>query len=325
MIVIVIVSWNVQSYIRDCLNSLERYPATTHSQCIIVVDNASSDGTVDMLKREFPNVIVVANTLNRGFTGGNNDGIAAAEPLWGDWNPQTSYVFLLNPDTIVKPGALDTLLAFADTHTDRGMVGPQLLYEDGAIQPSRRRFLNLRTALFESTWLQSIAPRGMLDAFYMRDKPDDVVCDVDWLYGAAMLVRRSTILQIGVLDEQLFFMYSEEMDWCKRIKETPIDSQVDGSPRWKVTYVPQSKVVHFEARSSSQVSAQRAIYFNTSKVRYIRKHHGQLQAGCLRLALLTMYAQQTALEGLKWLIGHKRPLRAARVMAYLAVLKSGLK
>jgi GT2 family glycosyltransferase len=205
------------------------------------------------------------------------------------------------------------------------MAGPQLLYADGSIQSSRRRFLDPRTAFFESTWLQRFAPHGLIDAFYMREKPDNTICDVDWLYGAAMLVRRSTIEQVGVLDEQSFFMYSEEMDWCKRIKSAPTNPSDAHSPHWTVTYVPQAKVIHLEARSSNQVSAQRAIYFNTSKVRYIRKYFGHWKSECLRLALLSMYLYQTGLESVKWLIGHKRPLRTERIRAYRAVLRSGLR
>ena len=324
-IAVIIVSWNVCALLQECIESLQRNSVTPpHRQRIVVVDNASSDDTVAMVRQRFPDVTLVANQSNRGFTGGNNDGIAAAELLLKDEDPQSSYLFLLNPDTVVKPGALDTLLAFADANPDVGLIGPQLLYEDGAIQSSRRRFLDLRTAFFESTWLQGYAPKGLLNAFYMREKPDDQVCDVDWVYGAAMLVRRSTYLQCGGLDEQTFFMYSEEMDWCKRIKNTPINGQDPASPHWRVVYLPQAQVIHYEARSSAQVSVRRAVYFNTSKVRYMRKHHGNAQAACLRIVLLALYAEQTILEGLKWLAGHKRDMRMQRMKAYIEVLKSGL-
>jgi N-acetylglucosaminyl-diphospho-decaprenol L-rhamnosyltransferase len=324
VIAIIIVSWNVRALLQHCLTSLQQYPAKTHRQHIVVVDNASSDGTVEMVRELFPNVTLVANENNRGFTGGNNDGIKAADALFTCENPQASYLFLLNPDTMMLPESLDALLAFADASPDVGLVGPQLLCEDGTIQSSRRRFLNLHTAVFESTWLQRFAPAGLLDAYYMRDKPDDQICDVDWVYGAAMLVRRSTYLQCGVLDEQTFFMYSEEMDWCKRIKDTPINWAGSSSAHWRVVYLPQAQVMHYEARSSTQVSAKRAIYFNTSKVRYMHKHHGRVQATYLRIVLLAMFAEQTALEGVKWLAGHKRDMRMQRMKAYVAVLKSGL-
>jgi GT2 family glycosyltransferase len=169
----------------------------------------------------------------------------------------------------------------------------------------------------------------LLDQFYMRDQPDNQVCDVDWLYGAAMLVRWETVQQCGPLDEDTFFMYSEEVDWCKRIKSTPV-SRFDNEGlrmvlHWRIVHVPQARIIHHEGKSSEQASAKRMIYFNTSKVRYFRKHHGKLQAAILRVALLGMFAYQLALESAKWLLGHRRPLRAQRVQAYREVLRSGLK
>lgn len=328
MLVVIIVSWNVRELLHACLSSLHANQATRHSQCIVVVDNASIDNSADMIRSEFPHVHLIANQTNRGFTGGNNDGIGAAEALFHNSEEDTSYVLLLNPDTRVLPGALDSMLDYADAHPDVGLMGPRLLYPDGNVQSSRRRFIDFPTALFESTWLQRYAPRRLLDSYYMRDVPDNEVCDVDWVYGAAMLVRRSTYRQCGLLDEASFFMYSEEMDWCKRIKGTPIpagQSGISDSSRWRIVYFPSADVVHYEAQSSTQVSARRYIYFNTSKVRYFHKHHGAVQAEVLRFCLLAMYAQQTMLESLKWLTGHKRPLRAERIRAYLAVLHSGLR
>ena len=324
MIVIIIVSWNVRDLLSACLDSLKQHAATTHPQVVVVVDNASSDGTVDMIRTQYQDILVVANPTNRGFTGGNNDGLMAAESRLTDSIPDKTYYFLLNPDTIVNAGALDAMLGFADDNTDVGLVGPQLLYADGSIQSSRRRFLDLTTAIFESTWLQSAAPAGLIDTFYMRGMPDNHICDVDWVYGAAMLVRRSTYLQCGGLDEKTFFMYSEEMDWCKRIKSTQIVDNDTGSPTWRVVYFPLAQITHLEAQSSTQVSTKRAIYFNTSKVRYMRKHHGIVTAGFLRCILLTLFLEQLIVESMKWLLGHKRSLRSQRIRTYVAVLKSGL-
>lgn len=313
MIVILIVSWNVRELLRACLRSLQRYPATSHEQRIVVVDNASGDGTPEMLQRDFPEVWVVANAANRGFTGGNNDGLREiGARITGDAAP---LVLLLNPDTEVTSGALDALLASAEAHPKAGVIGPQLRYPDGTVQSSRRRFPTFWTALFESTWLQPIGPRRLLDRYYVRDCRDDEVCEVDWVVGAAMLVRWEAYQQVGGLDERNFFMYSEELDWCRRIK----------AAGWQVIYDPRAQIVHHEGKSSEQVSAQRMIYFNTSKVRYFAKHHGRVQAGLLRAALLGMFAWQWALEGGKWLLGHRRALRAERMHAYAQVLRSGLR
>lgn len=319
MLAIIVVSWNVGELLRACLQSLRRYPATRHPQHVIVVDNASTDGTVEMLARDFPEVQLVANATNRGFTGGNNDGLACVQAHI-ERDPTTAssapwFVLLLNPDTEVMPGTLDALLAYAEAHPDVGVVGPQLLHPDGNIQSSRRHFPTWWTALFESTWLQGYAPRAVLDHYYARECADHEVCEVDWVVGAAMLVRWAVVQQVGGLDERNFFMYSEELDWCKRIREAG----------WKVVYLPHARIIHHEGKSSEQVSTRRMIYFNTSKVRYFAKHHGCAQATGLRLALLAMFAGQWTLEAAKWLLGHRRDLRARRMVAYREVLRSGLK
>jgi len=318
MLGIVIVSWNVREYLRACLLSVQQHPATRHGQRVVVVDNASTDGTHDMLRHDFPQVQVLVNSTNRGFSGGNNDGLRHLEQTAFAAEPQPAdprFVLLLNPDAQVTSGALDELLAYAQAHPAVGVVGPQLRYPDGAVQSSRRRFPTLLTAIFESTWLQPIAPRAVLDHYYMRNYRDDETCEVDWVVGAAMLVRWEAYLQVGGLDERTFFMYSEELDWCKRIKNAG----------WKVAYHPRAVIVHHEGRSSEQVVARRMIHFNTSKARYFAKHHGRAQAAALRLALLGMFAWQWGLEGAKWLAGHRRHLRAERMQAYAQVLRSGLR
>ncbi|MBN1889222.1 MAG: glycosyltransferase family 2 protein [Thermoflexales bacterium] len=301
---VVIVSWNVRDLLRRCVQSIFKFQVSSFKLEVIVVDNASSDGSAEMVRSEFPQVRLVANGTNRGFTGGNNDGLAIA---------RGRYVMLLNPDTQVLDDALATLVTYADAHPQIGALGPQLIYPDGSIQSSRRRFPSLCTALFESTWLQSLAPPGLLKAYYALDLPDDQAAEVDWLMGAALLVRREVVEQVGVLDEG-FFMYSEELDWCKRIKDAG----------WQIVYLPEARVIHHEGKSSEQVAPQRHVYFQTSKVRYFRKHHGKLAAGVLRIYLLALYAWQVGLEAAKWAIGHKRELRRERVRAYLNLLRSGL-
>jgi len=306
---IVILSWNVCDLLRQCLKSVARdrplsadHPLLATE--IIVVDNASSDGSAEMVRAEFPDVRLIANQANRGYTGGNNDGTAAATGR---------YVMILNPDTRVLDDALAALVSYADVHPDVGVVGPQLLNSDGSVQSSRRRFPTLITGLFESTWLEPLAPRNVLQRYYVLDQPDDAIQEVDWLFGACFLVRREVIQQVGALDEG-FFMYSEEMDWCRRIRQAG----------WKVMYLPEAQVIHYGGKSSDQVAAQRHIYFQTSKVRYFRKHHGALTAGVLRVALLAMYAWQLVLEAAKGVLGHKRTLRRERVRAYWQVLRSRL-
>ncbi len=301
---VLIVNWNVRDLLRRCLQSVIAHSSTVPLE-IIVVDNGSTDGSGEMVRTEFPQVYLIANPDNRGFPAANNQGLAVA---------RGRYVLLLNPDTEVMGAALETMVAFADAHPDVGVVGPQLLNPDGTVQSSRRRFPTLATALFESTWLQPCAPRRLLARYYVLDRPDNEIQDVDWVTGAALMARREAIEQVGPLDEG-FFMYSEELDWCRRFRRAG----------WRVVYLPTARIVHYVGKSSEQVLPARHIRFQTSKVRYFRKYHGPIAAEVLRLVILGNYLWQMGLEGGKWLLGHKRALRAERLKAYWQVLRSGLR
>lgn len=301
---VVIVSWNVRELLLRCLRSLQgcRGPWCE----IIVVDNASSDGSPERVREQFPHVRLIASECNLGFVKGNNRGVAAS---------RGRYALLLNPDTEVLGDALGAMVAYMDEHRDIGVLGPKLLRPDGQVQSSRRRFPTLATAFLESTILQNWFPRSqVLQRYYVQDRNDNEEQDVDWLVGACLLIRREAWDQVGPLDENLF-MYSEELDWCRRAKAAD----------WRVVYVPWAAVVHHEGQSSSQVVPARHIYFNSSKVYYFRKYHGPVAGECLRWFLLATFVFQLVLEAAKWVVGHKRALRRERVAAYVRVLRSGLR
>ena len=302
---VIIVSWNVRDLLQRALASVYASWDGRPGLEVVVVDNASHDDSAAMLRENFPNAHIIANTENRGFTGGNNQGIAAAT---GD------FLLLLNPDTEIIDNALPHMVAYLQSQFDVGMVGPQLLNPDGSVQSSRRRFPTLPVLFLESTWLGKLAPRKLLRHYYAQEQPDDLVQDVDWITGAAMLTRRETVTQVGGMDEG-FFMYSEELDWCRRIREAG----------WRIVYFPEARIIHHEGKSSEQVVPARHIHFQSSKVRYTRKYHGAAIAELLRFWLLAQYVWQTGVEGAKWLIGHRRDLRAARIAAYRQVLKSRLR
>jgi N-acetylglucosaminyl-diphospho-decaprenol L-rhamnosyltransferase len=302
---VVIVGWNVRELLERALASIYASIDESEPPEVIVVDNASTDGTPAMVEAAFPQVRLIANTVNRGFTGANNQGIAASS---------AQHVLLLNPDTEVIDNALGDLQAYLERHPQVGLVAPRLLNADGTTQSSRRRFPTLPILFMESTWLEWLLPKRMLQQYYMLDGSDLQVHEVGWVTGAAMLVRRSVIEQVGMLDEA-FFMYSEELDWCRRMRDAG----------WRVVYTPSAEVIHYGGKSSEQVVPARHIYFQSSKVRYTRKYHGAAVAEVLRLWLLGQYLWQLVLEGTKWVIGHRRTLRAARVGAYWRVLRSGLR
>jgi GT2 family glycosyltransferase len=303
---IIIVSWNVRDLLAACLRSIQARATGPLALEVIVVDSASSDDTPQMVRDQFPEVMLLAQSENVGFTRGNNLGMAAA---------QGRHLLLLNPDTEVIGDALEQMVAYLDAHPQVGIVGPHTLNTDGSTQSTRRRFPTLATALFESTWLQSLAPRSVLDHYYIADAADDAeAIEVDWVQGSALMARREVRAQIGGLDEG-YVMYSEEMDWCRRAKDAG----------WGVVYLGGAHITHHGGKSSEQVTARRHIYFQQSKLRYFRKYHGALTAQGLRLFLLLNYAVQWALEATKYALGHKRDLRRERMRAYSEVLASGLK
>lgn len=306
---IVIISWNVRELLRLCLDSIPESLKGGKGKSLlaetIVFDNGSVDGSADMVREDFPWVHLMESKVNLGFTKGNNLAMSESEGR---------YILLLNPDTEVMGDALATMVAYMDSHPRVGALGPQLLNPDGTIQPSRRRFPTLATAFLESTVLQPwFQGSEILKRYYLLDRPDDEIQPVDWVVGAALLIRREAFHQVGPLDEE-FFMYSEELDWCYRLK----------AQGWEVIYLPTAQVVHHEGRSSEQVLAARHIHFQRSKTLFFKKYYGW-RGEVLRWFILSTYFYLLLIEGLKWLVGHKRPLRRERVAAYWQVLRSGLK
>jgi N-acetylglucosaminyl-diphospho-decaprenol L-rhamnosyltransferase len=299
---IIIVSWNVRDYLAVCLDSIFTESLVPLNVEVIVVDSASNDDTVQMLRTKYPDVICLAQTENIGFTRGNNIGLAAA---------RGRHLLLLNPDTEVIGDALHQMVAYLDAYPEVGIVGPHTLNSDGTHQSTRRRFPTLVTAIFESTWLQRFAPHQVLDHYYVRDAADTDTVLVDWVQGSALMARRDVYAQIGPLDDS-YVMYSEEMDWCKRARNAG----------WKVAYLGSAQITHHGGKSSEQVVASKHIYFQESKLRYFYKHHGLLAAAVLRLFLVISYGQQLLVEGLKGLLGHRRPLRQERVKVYWQVIRS---
>ena len=271
---VIIVSWNVRELLRRCLESLVLPRGTLE---VIVVDNASSDGSPETVRTDFPHVRLVRNDENHGFPAANNQGLDLS-------NGRT--LLLLNPDTEVVGDALATMVGYMDAHPEVGALGPQLRYPDGGLQSSRRRFPSLSTALVESTVIQEWwKDNRILRRYYMSDTPDDAIQPVDWVVGACLLVRREAYEQAGGLDEG-FFMYSEEMDWCRRIRDAG----------WEIVYLPTATVIHHEGKSSEQVVAERHIRFQSSKVRYFGKHHGSVQGEVVRWFLLLTYGYQWVRE-----------------------------
>lgn len=300
---IIIVNWNVADLLAACLDSINANQGDLTIE-VIVVDSASSDNSVALVRERYPWVRLLAQDENVGFTRGNNIGLEVA---------QGRHLLLLNPDTEVIGDMLPQMVAYLDQNPDVGIVGPHTLNTDGSTQSSRRRFPTVPTGFLESTWVQPLAPRSLLDWYTVAGANDRATFDVDWVQGHALLARHDVYDQIGGLDDG-YVMFFEELDWCKRAK----------SAEWRVVYLGSAQVIHHGGKSTDQASAWKHIHFNRSKIRYFRKHHGVVVATALRAFLLIGFGWQLIVEGSKWLLRHKPDMRRERVGVYWRVLRSGL-
>ncbi len=252
---IIIVSWNVKKVLIDCLESIEENPASEPFE-VIVVDNASSDGTVESVRNKFPEVVVIANSQNLGFAAANNQGIEKS---------QGEYILLLNPDTIIHSDSLDILIEFMDKNEDVGICGPQLLNQDGTIQSSVRCFPTFRGALYRHTVIRYLGLfKNEYKKWLMKNFDHKTKMDVDQVMGAALMIRQSIIEDIGVMDEQ-FFMYYEEVDLCFRIKQAG----------WRVVFMPEVVITHLGSQSSGQIPVKKQMMAITSLLKFFRKHRGK--------------------------------------------------
>ncbi|MHB8635804.1 MAG: glycosyltransferase family 2 protein [Fimbriimonadaceae bacterium] len=249
---VTICSWNTCSDTRACLASLFDLRAECLFE-VIVIDNASSDGSPDMIEQEFPWVRLIRSKVNLGFTGGHNKCLASRE------GPDA---LVLNSDTIVHTGALRTLVDYSRKHPEAGILGPKLLNPDGSLQFSCRRFPNPVAALFRNTFIGRLFPHNRWTREYlMADWPHDDPRNVDWVSGAALYATKATIDTIGVLDEA-YFMYCEDVDWCFRAHAAGL----------QVTYLPTAVITHAIGTSSSKAANKMIARFHRSMLRFYRKN-----------------------------------------------------
>jgi hypothetical protein len=269
---------------------------------VTVADNASGDGSVDLVRTEFPWARVIANAHNVGFGAAHNQALRQA---------RGRYWLALNSDAAPAVGSLRTLVDAMDADAGVAAAGPKLRLPSGSIQPSRRRFPTIATLFMESTQIQRFAPDNrVLRTYYVKDRSDEEAQDVDWLVGACLCLRAEAMRQVGLFDER-FFMYSEETDLCRRLK----------TAGWRVRYVPQAEVWHLEGGSSRADLAARDQRFQASKLAYAAKWHGAWVARALRTYLVVEYVLRGLEESVKLTTGPRRPERRAR----LRVIRHGLR
>jgi len=262
---IIIVSWNVCDLLANCLRSIEADLANSGlSGQVWVVDNASIDGTVAMLGRDFPKVEVIASEKNLGFAGGNNAALRAIGFTSTNSRPDLpEAILLLNPDTEVHPGALKALFDFLQTTPKAGIAGARLIYGDGTFQHSAFAFPGLWQLIIELLPVPGRLVESRLNgrypqSLYNNNRPFQIGHPL----GAAMYVRREVIEQVGLLDEQ-YHMYVEEIDWSKRIV----------AKGWKSYCVPSAVITHFGGQSTGQIRVDSFINLWASRYQFYRKYY----------------------------------------------------
>lgn len=270
---ILVVNWNTREDLLACLGSL-RDAAIAVPHEVVVVDNASADGSADAVAAAFPVYRLIRASRNLGFAGGNNLAIAEAT---GD------LLMLLNPDTLVRAGELEKLVAYLDAHPAVGIVAPRLVYGDGSFQLSATPFVTPADVYYEfARFPRALQPRAQREPrrLYAFDPVEAKA--VDTVMGAAMLVRRAVVDQIGGLDEG-YFMYGEEMDWCWRAK----------AAGWEVHWLPTAEVTHLGGRAAARVPYEMLAHRFASTFRFLRLRQGAGAALRAR-ALLAVGAVQNA-------------------------------
>ncbi|MEM9774221.1 MAG: glycosyltransferase family 2 protein [Chloroflexota bacterium] len=256
---VVVVNYNVCQLLKNCLNSLFASTGDV-SYRVIVVDNASPDDSVKMVRSEFPQAELIANQDNVGYPAANNQGMVA---LGVGSNNAPRYVLLLNPDTELPVDCLATYVSWMDENPDVGVVGPRLVLPDGSLDLAcRRSFPSPTVSMHRMLGLSRLFPNSPTFGRYnMSYLPEDQLTEVDSVVGAFMLVRTAAIDQVGMLDE-IFWMYGEDLDWAKRIK--------DGG--WQVVYNPARKVKHIK-RASSKQNPKAQFEFDRAMIIFYYRHY----------------------------------------------------
>lgn len=263
---VVIVSYNTAALLGDCLRSLR---AGTLSLRVLVVDNASSDDSVALVRTCFPEVQLCALEQNLGFAAANNIGLrhlGFGEASPNAATPPPAFVLLLNPDTVVLPGAVETLVAFLQAHPRVGVVSPRLLNPDGTIQAAAFRFPTLTMSLLDVFPPGEALPGRLYNSWWHGRYPQEhngaTPFAIDHPLGACMLVRGSSIDEVGLLDEG-YFMYSEEIEWCWRIRQAG----------WVIWQHPQAQVIHFGGASTGQFRQRMLVELHRSRIRFFCQHY----------------------------------------------------
>jgi len=279
---IIIISWNTREYLRQCLNSL--LTATDVAQEILVVDNASTDGSQQMVRDDFSAVRLLENQSNYGFARAVNQATAYS---------RGRHVLLLNPDTLVTPTSIKLMAGYLDGHPQVGAVGCRQVDEQGRLQWSCGKYPVLHTEFFELALLSKYFPKSRIFGKYLMSYWDHRESrEVDWLTGACLMVRKNVAAECQGLDES-FFMYGEDVDFCYRIRRRG----------YGVVYYADACIVHFQGKSSRRVYADMYAQRYRGRLQFFKKHYGRLALHVLRFMIIASFSLRLALRFLTISLG----------------------
>lgn len=300
-VAVVIVNWNTKLLLSECLSSVSRHTASGVRTDLVVIDNGSTDGSCDLARREWPNVRLIENQDNRGFTRATNQGIRATAG---------EYVLLLNSDAQLTDGCLELLVREMEDHPEVAAAGARLVAPTGRWQRTAAgQTPTLRSAINHYLFLEYVFPRSSLfrGLYLTQDITSPQL--VDWISGACMLLRRSALDQVGLLDER-YFMYMDDVDLCGRLR----------AAGWSVAYVPAATAMHREGHSSVNAGAVVKLGALRNFHRYFEQQHGPRQLALLRLVQVLGYgARALVLAGGGALT--RKPRLTARAFENLAYLR----
>jgi GT2 family glycosyltransferase len=305
---IVVVTWNAKKYVWECLSSLLKLKELCSSE-IIVIDNDSSDGTPELVRDSFPLVKLVRNDSNLGFAKATNIGIKEASG---------KYVCLINSDVVVPEGCIESMFRYMEQNQDIGLLGPQMLGPDGLVHRSTMRFPTVWSSFCHALALDSLFKGSkFFGGFLMRDFEHDKTMDVDVLNGWFWMVRRTALDQVGLLDER-FFIYGEDIDWCRRFYLAD----------WRVVLYHAAAALHYGGASSARAPIRFYIEMQRANLQYWKKHSSRLAIWCfvfnswihhiIRIVghgTICMFSRSRCSEAafkversvasIRWLIGHE--------------------
>jgi len=294
---IVIVNFNTSDYTIQCLDSIAENPPECNYE-IVVVDNASTDGSADRLEEQYNYILLIRSPNNRGIAGGNNLGIKASSGR---------YVLLLNNDTIVNSRSLNAMVEFLDNHQDAGAVGGRLLNPDGSFQAASNKYPTLIEEFMISTRLGVLIRPTYPGHSYSHE-----VEIVDWIGSACLLLRMTALNQVGLVDED-YFIYGDETDLQYRFSKAG----------WKIYYLPDVTTIHFGGRSMNRWSRRKMVY--RGKILFFQKHYGVLTTNILRAMFCILSILKLLLWGIAYLIPRSRGRAIIELKSNLDVMRLSIK